>query len=55
MTAAQTLLNTPAFLHGDIRIGFTPDEEIGAGTKYFDIKNSVRNLPTPSTATHRAN
>ena len=38
MTAAQTLLNTPAFLHGDIRIGFTPDEEIGAGTKYFDIK-----------------
>ena len=38
MTAAQTLLNNPAFLHGDIRIGFTPDEEIGAGTKYFDIK-----------------
>jgi tripeptide aminopeptidase len=38
MTAAQTLLNTPSLLHGDIRIAFTPDEEIGAGTKFFDIK-----------------
>jgi tripeptide aminopeptidase len=38
MTAAQTLVNNPKLLHGDIRIGFTPDEEIGAGTKYFDIK-----------------
>jgi tripeptide aminopeptidase len=24
--------------HGEIKIGFTPDEEIGAGTKFFDIK-----------------
>ncbi len=38
MTAAQTLVNTPALLHGDIRIGFTPDEEVGAGTKFFDLK-----------------
>ena len=38
MTAAETLLNNPGLLHGDIRIGFTPDEEIGAGTKFFDIK-----------------
>ncbi len=38
MTAVQTLLNNPKLLHGDIRVGFTPDEEIGAGTKYFDIK-----------------
>jgi len=38
MTAAQTLVNNPSLLHGDIRIAFTPDEEIGAGTKYFDIK-----------------
>ena len=36
MTAAQTLITNPKFLHGDIRIAFTPDEEIGAGTKYFD-------------------
>jgi tripeptide aminopeptidase len=38
MTAVQNLLSTPSILHGDIKIGFTPDEEIGAGTKYFDIK-----------------
>ncbi len=38
MTAAQTLINNPQLLHGDIRICFTPDEEIGAGTKYFDLK-----------------
>lgn len=38
MTAIQKLLDTPTIPHGDIRIGFTPDEEIGAGTKYFDIK-----------------
>jgi tripeptide aminopeptidase len=25
-------------MHGDIKIGFTPDEEVGAGTKFFDIK-----------------
>ncbi len=38
MTAAQTLLANPAPLHGDIRICFTPDEEVGAGTKYFDMQ-----------------
>lgn len=38
MTAAQTLVNEPSILHGDVRIVFTPDEEIGAGTKYFDVK-----------------
>ncbi len=38
MTAAQKLLANPSLLHGDIKIAFTPDEEVGAGTKYFDIK-----------------
>jgi len=38
MTAAQKLTANPQLLHGDIRIGFTPDEEIGAGTQYFDVK-----------------
>ena len=38
MTAVQYLLNNPNLLHGDLRIGFTPDEEVGAGTKYFDLK-----------------
>jgi tripeptide aminopeptidase len=31
MTAARQLLNTPEIKHGRIRIGFTPDEEIGRG------------------------
>ena len=38
MTAIQSIINTPAIMHGDIKIGFTPDEEVGAGTKFFDIK-----------------
>ena len=38
MTAVQSLIDNPKLLHGDIKIGFTPDEEVGAGTKYFDIK-----------------
>lgn len=38
MTAVDVLLKNPSYLHGDIRIAFTPDEEVGAGTKYFDIK-----------------
>jgi len=38
MTAAQALLANPALLHGDIRICFTPDEEVGAGTKHFDLQ-----------------
>ncbi len=38
MTAVQTLLANPSFLRGDIRIGFTPDEEVGGGTKFFDIR-----------------
>ena len=37
MTTAQTLINNPQILHGDIKICFTPDEEVGAGTKHFDI------------------
>ena len=38
MTAIQTLAADPLLLHGDIRVCFTPDEEVGAGTKYFDIQ-----------------
>jgi tripeptide aminopeptidase len=38
MTAAQTLMNSPSLLHGDIRLCFTPDEEVGTGTKFFDLK-----------------
>ena len=38
MTMAQSLLLNPEIGHGEIKISFTPDEEIGEGTKHFDIK-----------------
>jgi tripeptide aminopeptidase len=38
MTAMQYLIDHLELLHGDLKVGFTPDEEVGAGTKYFDIK-----------------
>jgi tripeptide aminopeptidase len=37
MTAAEYLLAHPEIPHGPIRIAFTPDEEVGQGTKYFDV------------------
>jgi tripeptide aminopeptidase len=38
MGAAEYLLAHPEIPHGPIRIGFTPDEEIGQGTKHFDVE-----------------
>ena len=38
MAAAAYLLRHPEIPHGPIRIGFTPDEEIGAGTDHFDLE-----------------
>lgn len=32
MQTVQTLLNHPGVLHGDLKIVFTPDEEVGKGT-----------------------
>lgn len=37
MTAAEWLMAHPEIPHGAIRIGFTPDEEVGHGTKHFDV------------------
>jgi tripeptide aminopeptidase len=37
VTAAAYLIAHPEIPHGRIRIGFTPDEEIGRGTKHFDV------------------
>ena len=37
MAAAEYLLAHPEIPHGAIRIGFTPDEEVGRGTRYFDV------------------
>ncbi|OGU56986.1 MAG: peptidase T [Ignavibacteria bacterium GWF2_33_9] len=38
MKMAEIFMEDNSILHGDIRIGFTPDEEIGQGTKFFNIK-----------------
>ncbi len=38
VTAAEYLIHHPEIKHGKIRIGFTPDEEIGAGADYFDVE-----------------
>ena len=38
MTAAEYLMTHPEVRHGKIRIGFTPDEEVGRGVDYFDVK-----------------
>ena len=37
MTACERLLADPSLRHGAIRIGFTPDEEIGRGADRFDV------------------
>ena len=37
VTAAEILLKSE-IKHGKIRLGFTPDEEIGKGTDHFDVK-----------------
>ncbi len=37
MTAAEYLMAHPEIKHGKIRIGFTPDEEIGRGVDFFDV------------------
>src|SRR5690554_624595 len=38
MDAMQYLIDHPEIEHGKIRIGFTPDEEIGRGADKFDVK-----------------
>lgn len=38
MYAAQYIMTHPEFKHGPVKIGFTPDEEIGCGVDFFDVK-----------------
>jgi len=38
MTMAELLLANTTIPHGTIQIAFTPDEEVGAGVDYFDVK-----------------
>ena len=38
VTAMEHLIQHPEIQHGKIRIGFTPDEEIGCGADHFDVR-----------------
>jgi tripeptide aminopeptidase len=38
MSFAQYLMQHPEILHGTIKILFTPDEEVGRGTDFLDLK-----------------
>ena len=38
MNAVQYMVEHPEFKHGEIKIGFTPDEEIGRGVVKFDVQ-----------------
>lgn len=38
MTAVEYLVQHPEIKHGTIKIGFTPDEEIGRGVDFFNVK-----------------
>ncbi|MGL5329626.1 MAG: peptidase T, partial [Peptostreptococcaceae bacterium] len=38
MTAIEYLINHPDIKHGDIKVGFTPDEEIGRGADLFNVE-----------------
>lgn len=38
MCAAEYIMTHPEFKHGDVCIGFTPDEEIGRGVVKFDVQ-----------------
>ncbi|HRA73847.1 MAG TPA: peptidase T, partial [Flavobacterium sp.] len=37
VTAMEFLIKNPEVKHGKIRVGFTPDEEIGRGAHHFDV------------------
>ncbi len=38
MSAMEHLIKNPEIKHGKIRVGFTPDEEIGRGAHKFDVE-----------------
>ena len=41
---AEKLINDKSIPHGKIRIGLTPDEEVGTGTLYFDVRSEERRV-----------
>lgn len=38
MSAIEYLVNNPEIKHGDIKVAFTPDEEVGRGADYFNVE-----------------
>jgi len=38
VTAMEYLIRHPEIKHGDIKVGFTPDEEIGQGADFFNVE-----------------
>lgn len=38
ITAVEYLIKNPDIPHGTVKVGFTPDEEIGRGADYFDVE-----------------
>lgn len=38
VTAMEYLINNPHIKHGTLKVGFTPDEEIGRGADFFDVE-----------------
>lgn len=38
LTALAWMQEHPNFLHGPVRVAFTPDEEVGRGTEHFDVE-----------------
>jgi len=38
MAAIEYLVNHPEIEHGTLKVGFTPDEEVGRGVDYFGVK-----------------
>ncbi|WP_330651623.1 tripeptide aminopeptidase PepT [[Clostridium] colinum] len=39
LTAFEYLKNNPHIEHGEIKLAFTPDEEVGNGVNYFNVKD----------------
>ena len=44
ITALETLIENPEIKHGNIKVAFTPDEEIGRGPDHFNVEKFNANL-----------
>jgi tripeptide aminopeptidase len=44
ITAMEYLIQHPDIKHGDIKVGFTPDEEIGRGVDFFNVSKFGANF-----------